>query len=343
MIFFFFFFCIGDPFEKKVIELKTLDENTVELKVTHCGLCASDMHVLDEDWGPTTYPCSVGHEIAGIVTKVGKNVTHLKVGDRAGAGAQCFSCLQCLPCESGSQNLCQNGPIMTFNGKWPSGERTYGGFADKWRGDHRFIQKIPEGLSNDYAASFFCAGGTVYAPMVRWGVNAESTVGVLGMGGLGHFTVLFAKAMGAKVVCLSRGETKRKDSMAMGCDDFVNIEDAKDLNRMFKTLTHIMCTGYSKNLNWAPYLSALKPNGVFIVTAAHPYDLPTVNPLLLNALQVSIAGSMACSPKELEEMLEFSAKHELKPWITKYEMTNINNAIGDFKNGLARYRFVLEN
>ncbi|KAG2232073.1 hypothetical protein INT48_001141 [Thamnidium elegans] len=149
---------------KKEIELKTWDQDTMELQITHCGLCGIDQHVLNEDWGRTSLSpcCVVGHEIAGIVTRVEK--------------------------------LCHAGVTTTFN-TWPNGDTTYGGFAKKWRGGRRYIQKIPKGLSNEDAAPLFCAVSCVYTPMVRWGIKPRSVVGVLGMSGLGNFAVLFAKAM----------------------------------------------------------------------------------------------------------------------------------------------------
>ncbi|KAG1120061.1 hypothetical protein G6F42_012834 [Rhizopus arrhizus] len=178
----------GEPLEKMELPLRTWDENCVDMDVICCGMCGTDIHTLDESFGPgTSWPCVVGHEIAGKVTRVGKNVTNVRVGDRAGVGCQADSCGKCEECLKGNQNLCTVRIVMTYNDTWFNGDKTFGGYGSKFRGDYRFIFKVPDSMPSEIAASFFCSGLTVYAPMKRLNVNSKSVVGVVGIGGLGHY------------------------------------------------------------------------------------------------------------------------------------------------------------
>ncbi|KAG1392198.1 hypothetical protein G6F58_012560 [Rhizopus delemar] len=242
------------------LPLKPWDEDSIELKITHCGICGSDVHTLDSGWFPTDYPCVVGHEIAGVVTRVGKNVNKLKVGDRAGLGPLCGSCKSCTNCSTNKENLCA-GMITTYASNWPTGEKTYGGYADKWRGDQLFVCKIPDNMTNENASSFLCAGVTTYAPLKRWNVGSGSVVGVLGLGGLGHFGVMFAKAMGATVIALSSSDRKRDAAFELGCDDYVVTSDVEAMKKYDNKLTHILCTGVGEDFTWEPYLSLLNADG----------------------------------------------------------------------------------
>ncbi|KAG2209486.1 hypothetical protein INT47_008330 [Mucor saturninus] len=176
------------------LNLKAWDDNSVEMNVTHCGICSSDIHTLDENWRPAKRPCVVSHKIVGVISRVGKNGTNLKVGDRAGVGAQSSSYHECELCLDGQENLCQGGGVFTYNCRWPCGSKSYGGYADKWRGDYHFAFKVPDTMTSEIAATFFCAGVTPYAPLKRANIiPGKSVVGVMGIGGLGHFGVQFAK------------------------------------------------------------------------------------------------------------------------------------------------------
>ncbi|KAI8098627.1 chaperonin 10-like protein [Halteromyces radiatus] len=329
------------PLEWTELPLKAFDADSVEMKISHCGICGSDIHTMDSGWGPTNYPCVVGHEIVGVATRVGENVKKFKVGDRIGVGAQSFSCLNCNNCKDGYENLCENGLIGTYNGKWPNGDKTFGGYADKWRGHQHFVFKVPDHMTNEIAATFFCAGVTTYAPLKRYNVKKGDRVGVVGLGGLGHFGVLWAKALGAEVVVLSHSSRKKQDAFDLGCNEFAATDEEYAKHR--SSLTHILCTSYQQDFDWPKYLDLLKHNGTFILVAAPETALSGIPPFSLIFKQIQLSGSAIGSPAEIEEMLEFAEKHNVKPWINKYKMTDAPTAVQDFRNGKPRYRIVLEN
>ncbi|KAI8329846.1 chaperonin 10-like protein [Chlamydoabsidia padenii] len=337
--------CTGknEPLVWSEMPLKQFDATTVEINITHCGVCGSDVHTMDSGWGPTQYPCVVGHEITGVVTRLGDKVTKFKVGDRVGVGAQSYSCLECDSCKNGFENICEKGIIGTYNSHWPNGDKTFGGYADKWRGDQHFVFKIPENMTNEMAATFFCAGVTTFAPLRRYNVKKGDRVGVIGIGGLGHFAVLWAAAMGAEVVALSHSESKRKDAKELGCTDFVVASNPDELAKHKDTLTHILCASYATDFDWSAYLPLLKHNGTFILVAAPESTLDGIPPFALLMKQIQLSGSIIGSPRQVEEMLEFAAEHNVRPWLNKYKMTDIAEAIQAFRDGKPRYRIVLEN
>ncbi|CAO3627171.1 unnamed protein product [Cunninghamella echinulata] len=338
--------CTGKdaPLQWGSLPLKTWDDNSVEMNITHCGICGSDIYTLNSGWGPTNYPCVVGHEIVGVATRVGANVTKFKVGDRIGVGAQVESCLECENCKSNQENICLKRVIGTYNSKWYNGEKTYGGYANKWRGNQHFVFKIPDHMTNQTAATFFCAGITTYSPLKRYEVQAGSQVGVIGIGGLGHFALMFSKAMGAtKVVALSHSDKKRQDAQGLGATDYVVTSNKQELKKFRSSLSHIICCAYHEPFDWKAYLSLLKPNGVFILVALPDGPISGIPAGLLVSKQVRFCASMLGSPKEIEEMLEFADKHQVKPWINKYNMSEAPLAIKDFRDGKPRYRIVLEN
>ncbi|KAI8095606.1 chaperonin 10-like protein [Thamnidium elegans] len=333
----------GEPLVQMELKLRTWDEDCVDIDITHCGICASDIYTIDEGWGPTDYPCVAGHEIVGIVTRVGKSVKKIQVGDRVGVGPECDSCRECGACKDGFENVCEKFATTTYNSKWPNGDKTYGGYANKWRGDYRWVFKVPNNMSNKDAACFFCAGITTYAPLKHGDVNEKSVVGVLGIGGLGHIAILFAKAMGATVIGMSHSDKKRDYADDLGCDGYINTEVVEDMVKYKHKLTHILCTGTGKDFEWEPYLELLHVNGKFMNVFIPGWKFPQIDPFTLIINQVSISGTAVGSPAEMQEMINFAAEREIKPWINKYKMSDINKAIADFRAGLPKFRFVLEN
>ncbi|KAI9010507.1 chaperonin 10-like protein [Phycomyces nitens] len=331
------------PLEWTELPLKEFDDYAVEMNVTHCGICGSDIHTLDSGWCPTNYPCVVGHEITGVCTRVGKNVKRIKVGDRIGVGAQSGSCLKCESCKKGEENLCTGGFVGTYDSHWPNGDKSFGGYADKWRGHEHFVFKVPDNMSNELAATFFCAGVTTYSPLKRFGVKPGDKVGVIGIGGLGHFGVQWAKAMGATVVALSHSDRKRADCKELGCHDYIVTSKKEEMDAQKGTFTHILSTSFGREFDWGHYLGLLKPNGHFIIVGIPEVPLSGIPALVLAMRQVSIVGSAIGSPAVIEDMLQFAAAHGVKPWISKYPMKEANEAVKAMREGKARYRFVLEN
>ncbi|KAI9258785.1 chaperonin 10-like protein [Phascolomyces articulosus] len=333
----------GQPLEWRQLPLKTFQDDDVEIKITHCGICATDLHVMNSDWGPTDYPCVLGHEIAGIVTKVGADISRLKVGDRVGIGAHCDSCHQCKECKNDQENLCRNGTTRTYTGHWSNGDKIYGGFGTKWRGKEHFVFKIPDNISNELAASYFCGGIATYAPLKKYGVTKGSRVGVIGLGGLGHFAVQWAKAMGAEVVVFSSSDKKREDAKALGADDYIVSSATTAFQENNCTLSHIiMCTSFGIEFDWSPYLSLMEPNGIFILTTAPGSFLEGIPASIMLHRQITIVGAAVGSPKQIRDMLTFASEKNVKPWIQKYPMEKIEDVILNVKGGKARFRIVLE-
>lgn len=334
---------VGDPLQQIQLHLKQWDEDSVELQVTHCGVCGSDIHTLEQTWGPNDWPVVLGHEIAGKVTRIGKNVATLQIGDRAIVGPQSGSCHECEACNESLEHMCSGQRCNTYNDRWANGDKTYGGFADKWRGDYRFVVKVPECIPNEMAATFSCAGVTTYIPLKRTNVNSDSVVGVVGLGGLGHYGILWAKAMGAKVIGLSHNDQKRIVAGKLGCDDYVNTSDETQLSKYTKKLTHILCTGTGPDFEWSMYFKLLRMYGHFINVMLPEWRLPPLDCWQFNPAHVFIHGSLIGSPNDIKETLEFAAENHVRPWIQLYSMKDINKALGDFKEGKPRFKIILEN
>jgi len=330
-------------------EPKRWTEDDVDIEISHCGICGSDLHMLKSGWGPTPYPCVVGHEIIGKAVQVGKNVKHIKEGTRVGVGAQARSCLEkdCPDCSNGMENHCHRGTINTYGSVYPGNEgKSYGGYATHNRTNGHFVINIPEALDSADAAPMLCGGITVFSPLKNYGCGPGKTVGIVGVGGLGHFGVLFAKALGAdKVVGISRKAEKRDEVLKLGADQYIATGDDKDwAKENAQTLDLIVCTVSSENMPLDEYLSLLKTKGTFIqVGAPDGGKLPAINAFTLISNGIKVGGSAIGSPAEISEMLELAAKQKVKPWIQKRSMKDANQTVKDMVAGKARYRYVLEN
>ncbi|KAJ3358066.1 hypothetical protein GGF32_000768 [Allomyces javanicus] len=322
-------------------EAAPLGSDDVEIEISHCGVCHSDVHTLDEGWGPTKFPIIVGHEIVGRITAVGPHVKHLAIGDRVGVGAQCGACLHCKQCKTGHDNMCGSA-TFTYNSEHPEGHAAYGGYAEAVRVPAEYAFKLPDALPSDVAAPLLCAGATVFSPLKRhWTPNAR--VGVVGIGGLGHLAIQFAHALGAtEVVALSTSDRKRKDAEALGASKFVTLKAPEDYAAHASSLDLIICTASSVLMNYDLYLSLLDVGGKFVVVGL-PEDSVKINFASLIMKQRSIVGSMIGARADIEEMLEFAAKKNVHPWIEKVPMAEVNEAIARLRKGDVTYRFVLEN
>ncbi|TQV91679.1 hypothetical protein V2A60_008618 [Cordyceps javanica] len=334
----------------KEYEPKKWEENDVDIKITHSGICGSDLHTLRSGWGATPYPCVVGHEIVGVAVRVGSKAEGgIKVGDIVGVGAQSDSCLgrgkkECTPCKTDEEPYCVNGGVNTYGSIHYNGDKAYGGYALYHRAPSHFVIKIPDGLAPEYAAPMLCGGVTVFSPLKHWGVGPGKKVGIAGVGGLGHFAVIFAKAMGAdEVVGISRKASKRDEAMALGCDDYIATEDDKEwAQHNARRFDVIISTVSSAKMPIADYITTLALDGSMVQVGAPEEPIPVpIFPLITG--RRSLAGSAIGSPKVIREMLEFAAKHNVKPFVEKRPMSDANQAIVDMEAGKARFRYVLVN
>ncbi|OXC71334.1 hypothetical protein AYX13_00201 [Cryptococcus neoformans] len=331
---------------------KKWDEDDVDVKILYCGICGSDVSSLTGEWGPVKDICPqvCGHEIVGEVVRIGTSPENgLKIGDLVGIGAQSDSCRECEWCREGKENYCATQTI-TFNypyNRGPNGKGSIsrGGFAKYWRGPSKFAVPLPSGLEPDVAAPMLCGGVTVYSPLARFEVGTKrKRVGVIGVGGLGHMAILFAKAMGAEVTAISRSDAKKEDAFKLGATDYFatgsNLQEAaKDRSR---SLDFILCTINPESFPISDYLPLLTPAGVFCIVGIIPTPLQVpAFPLIMHS--ACVAGSNIGSPKEITEMFKFALKHNIKPWIQKWNFNDINKALPSFRKGDPRYRFVLVN
>lgn len=292
----------------------------------------------------------MGHEIVGTAVRVGANVKHVKKGDRVGVGAQARSCMQsdCPECTNHLEPYCLREQINTYGGQYPNDEgKSYGGYADYNRTNGHFVIPIPEGLSSEAAAPMLCGGITVYSPLKQNGCGPGKTVGVVGVGGLGHFAVLFAKALGAdKVVGISRKADKREDAINLGADEYIATDEDKGWETKHRrTLDLIISTVSSVKMPLTSYLGLLKVHGTLIqVGAPDSGELPPINAFTLITGGVKIGGSAIGSiSTEIPEMLQLAADKKIKPWVQLRPMKEANQVVQDMDAGKARYRYVLVN
>ncbi|EME42899.1 hypothetical protein DOTSEDRAFT_153077 [Dothistroma septosporum NZE10] len=326
---------------------KPFGDSDIDIQISHCGICGSDLHTLRSGWFPTPYPCCVGHEIVGKAVRVGPKVKkNIKVGDRVGVGAQVASCLQpdCEECAAGIENHCSKG-VQTYGSKYPDGSDTYGGYADYHRCHEHFVIKIPDSIPSEEAAPMLCGGITVYSPLKLNGCGPGKKVGIIGIGGLGHFGVMFAKALGAdKVVAISRKESKRQDALALGADEYVSTDDDEGwAQKHANSLDLIVSTVSSPKMPLDGYLNLLKVRGTFIQVGAPEDKLPELQVFAFVLKAIKFGGSFIGAPWQIEEMLQLVAEKNIKPWINTRPMKEANQALLDFEDGKPRYRFVLVN
>jgi cinnamyl-alcohol dehydrogenase len=314
----------------------------VTIKVEYCGMCHTDLHFIQNDWGITMYPLVPGHEITGVVTKVGSNVTGFGVGDRVGVGCIAASCLDCDHCRRSEENYCDK-VTLTYNGVFPDGSVTYGGYSKMLVAHKRFVVRVPDTLPLDAAAPLLCAGITVYSPMKHHGMlrSAGASLGVVGLGGLGHVAVKFAKAFGLRVTVVSTSPAKEKEARErLGADDFVVSSDQKQMQAMARSLDYVIDTVSAKH-SLGPILELLKVNGKLVLVAApdQPVELPSF-PLIFGKRTVS--GSMTGGMKETQEMLDLCGQHGITCDIELVSTDGINDALQRLASNDVRYRFVID-
>lgn len=316
------------PFEYKLGPLKG-DE--VDIKVRYCGICHSDLSMLDNDWRSTQYPFVPGHEVVGEIIALGDQVKHLSVGQVVGVGWSAYSCLTCDECMSGNHNLC-NSAKGTIQGR-------HGGFADKVRAQSAWVIPIPDGVNLAAAGPLFCGGITVFNPLLQHNITPLASVGVVGIGGLGHMALSFLRAWGCEVTAFSTSPEKEAEARQLGAHHFVSTHDKDALKKLSGRFDMILDT-VNVELEWNSYLRTLKSKGVLHIVGIAPNVSARVGHLM--SKQRSISGSPTGSPYNMAQMIKFVARHNISPMIETYQLAAVNEALEHLRNGKPRYRLVLE-
>ena len=304
----------------------------VEIDISSCGVCHSDLSMLNNDWQMTEYPLVPGHEIIGKIGTVGERVTHLKPGQTVGLGWFSKSCMTCSECMSGNYNLCPNAEGIIVG--------RHGGFANKVRADKTWVFPLPEGINADTAGPLFCGGITVFNPIIQNNIHPTDRVGVVGIGGLGHMALRFLRAWGCEVTAFSTSPDKEVEARELGAHHFINTRDSDSLGRLANSLDMILVTA-NVDLNWDGFINALRPKGKLHIVGAAPSVSATIFPLIIG--QKSIGGSPLGSPATMATMLEFAARHGICPITETMPMSNVNDAMEKLRTGKPRFRLVLEN
>ncbi|KAG2696242.1 hypothetical protein I3760_07G049000 [Carya illinoinensis] len=320
-------------------------DNDITIKIIYCGICHTDLALLKDESGITNYPIVPGHEIVGEVTKVGSSVKKFKIGDKAGVGCMVGSCGSCNNCKQDLENYCPK-MIWTYIGyNHQDGLKTFGGYSDKFVVDEHFAVLVPNNLQLDGAAPLLCAGITVYSPMMHFGLNnPDQHLGVVGLGGLGHVAVKFAKALGMKVTVISSSPNKHKEALErLGADHFLvtSHEDQKQLlQAAMGTMDGILDT-VSAPHPLLPLVNLLKTDGKLILLGApsQPPELPHI-PLMIG--RKIVGGSAIGGMKETQEMMNFAAKHQITADVEVIPMDYVNTAMERLAKGDVKYRFVID-
>jgi uncharacterized zinc-type alcohol dehydrogenase-like protein len=322
------------------IERRDLGPHDVLIDIAYAGICHSDIHTARGEWGDTLFPLVPGHEIAGVVSAVGSEVTRFAVGDRAGVGCMVDSCRECDPCLAGEEQYCQQGNIGTYDAIGRDGRPTDGGYSEKIVVDEAYTLHVPEGLALDVAAPLLCAGITLYSPLRHWGAGPGKHVAVVGLGGLGHMGVRLAKAMGAEVTVLSQSLKKQEDGLRLGADHYHATGDPETFQALAGRFDLIVST-ISASVDMGAYLGLLKLDGALVNVGLpeEPLQVPAF-PLLEG--RRSLAGSMIGGIRETQEMLDFCAEHGLGAEVEVISADQIDEAYDRVVASDVRYRFVID-
>ena len=313
----------------------------VSIEILYCGVCHTDIHFVENDWGFTQYPVVPGHEIIGRVTSVGGEVTRFKEGDLVGVGCMVDSCRECDCCEKGLEQYCAGG-VWTYNGvDRHDGRVTYGGYSERVIVSDRFVVRVPDALDPAAAAPILCAGITTYSPLRHVGVKPGDKVGVVGMGGLGHMGIKFAKAMGAEVTLFTRSADKVEEGKRNGADRVVISTDEQQMKHAAGSLNYILDTvPVEHDLN--PYIACLAVDGTCLLVGQLTPLNPPIEAFPLVLGRRSILGSAIGGMPETQEVLDFCAEHGISCDIEMLDIRNIGDAYERMKRGDVRYRFVID-
>ncbi|HET7249354.1 MAG TPA: NAD(P)-dependent alcohol dehydrogenase [Gemmatimonadales bacterium] len=313
----------------------------VLIDIRFCGVCHSDIHQARDEWGEAVFPMVPGHEIAGVVSRVGSTVTRWKVGDLVGVGVFVDSCRSCEACRAGEEQYCERAVSWTYNSTEQDGRTpTYGGYSTRITVDEAYVVRMPAGLPLERAAPLLCAGITTYSPLRHFGVRAGDPIAIVGLGGLGHVAVRIAKAIGAHVTVLSHSPGKRDDARRLGADDFLATADGSVFERNRQRFTFILDTVSAAHA-YDPYLELLKRDSVMALVGLPESSSPLGAPALINARR-RLAGSNNGGIRETQEMLDFCAQHGVAADIELIPIQRINEAYDRTVRGDVRYRFVID-
>lgn len=310
-----------------------LGPEQVQIRVESCGICHSDLSMIDNEWGNSVYPLVAGHEIVGVVEAAGEFAKGVKPGDRVGLGWFAGSCMSCRPCLSGRHNLCQSAE-QTIVGR-------HGGFADRVRCHWSWALKLPEGVDPASAGPLFCGGITVFGPIADFGVKPTHRVGVIGIGGLGHLALRFLDKWGCHVTAFTSSSSKAEEARMLGADEVLDSRDSDAMRKAAGSFDFILST-VNVPLDWNAYLELLAPDGRlhFVGAVLEPVAVPA---FALIGGRKRISGSPLGSPATVLDMLDFCARHGIAPQTEHFAMEDVNDAIEHLRAGKARYRVVLEN
>ena len=320
---------------------RDLGPHDVLIDIKFCGICHSDIHQARDEWGGSQFPMVPGHEIAGVVSKVGSKVTQHKVGDHAGVGCFVDSCRSCSECKAGMEQFCEVGMISTYNGTEKDGKTaTQGGYSTQIVVNENYVLKIPASIPLDRAAPLLCAGITLYSPLSHWKAGPGKKVAVIGLGGLGHMGVKIASAMGAEVTVLSHSDKKAEDAKKFGAKHFYNTSVEGTFEKLAGSFDLIINT-VSAPLDWSAYLGLLKRDCSMVLLGVPEKPVPLhAFPLILG--RKSLAGSLIGGIKETQETLDFCAKNKIVPEIETISIDQVNDAYERVLKSDVRYRFVID-
>ena len=327
-------------FHKTTITRREPGPTEVFFEVKYAGICHSDIHTAREEWGPCLYPLVPGHELAGIVTQVGSEVTKFAIGDKVGVGCMVDSCKNCEYCDQGLEQFCVNGNVGTYNSIGVDGLPTAGGYSQGITVEERFVCRIPDAIPFEKAAPLLCAGVTTYSPLKRWGAGPGKKVAVVGMGGLGHMAVQIAAAMGAEVSVISQTMSKEADGKLFGATNYYAMSEEGTLAKLRGTFDLVLCT-VAAETDLDALLGTLKVFGTFVDVGA-PEDPSKFHMFSLIGGNKAMAGSAIGGMPETQEMLDFCAEHGIAPQVEIIAGEDITEAYDKVVASKVRYRYVID-
>jgi len=331
--------------KKKVYDLKPLAFSPrvmqpfdVDIEVTHCGVCHTDLAFINDEWGMTKYPIVPGHEAIGKVIALGKDVKEFKMGDRVGVSPCVGGCMTCEDCVNEETNLCPK-QVWCYGGVDNTGATTYGGYANRMRVDSRFIYAIPDKLPGETAAPLLCAGATVFSPLRKY-VKPKQLVGIIGIGGLGHLAIQFSRALGYETIAFSTSANKEKEAKEFGAEHFVDSSKKEQMEKWNRKIDFILST-VSANLDWEQYISLLRPDGRLCFVGIPEGNIAKFNIMGLMYKRISVCASPLGSKQDFLDMLKLAADKHIVAKTELFKFSDVAKALARVKDNTIRYRGVL--